>query len=173
MIELVPFDVKVHRDDFLLLNYETLNWHFEEFQKNYQMNLYEVLGKTPMEIAESSIETYRDLKPPYGIFYLAYIDGQIAGMGAIRKIDEELGEIKRMWSQLHIRRMGLGTRTVTSLLDVGDQLGCSWYALNTPKFAYGAQRLYESVGFEYVDFIPEVDIGETFRPYYLFMEKKH
>ena len=172
MIELVPFDVKHHKEDFLLLNYQTLNWHFEEFQEKYQMNLHKILGKTPMEIAESSIETYRDLKPPKGVFYLAYIDEKIAGMGAIRIIDEELGEIKRMWNQPHFRRMGLGTKIVTSLLDVGDELGCSWYALNTPKFAYAAQHIYKSVGFRFVDFISEVDIGEPLRPYYLFMEKK-
>lgn len=136
------------------------------------MNLYDILGKTPMEIAETSIETYRDLKPPNGVFYLAYVEEQIAGMGAIRKINEELGEIKRMWNQPHFRGMGLGRKIVTSLLDVGDELDCSWYALNTPKFVNLAHRLYESAGFEYVDFVPEVDIGETFRQYYLFMEKK-
>jgi GNAT superfamily N-acetyltransferase len=171
MIELVPFDINLHKKDFLLLNFESNNWHFEQFIENYQIDPYTLTGKTPIEMAETQIETYRDMKPPKGVFYLAYIDGQIAGMGAIRKI-KEIGEIKRMWNQPQFRRMGLGTKIVTSLLDVGDELGCSWYALNTPKFAYGAQRLYESIGFEFVDFIPEVDIGETFRPYYLFMERK-
>jgi GNAT superfamily N-acetyltransferase len=171
MIELIPFEIKYHKEDFILLNYETMNWHFEEFQKNYKMDLYKVMGKTPMEIAEASIETYRDLMPPNGIFYLGYVDGQIAGMGAIRKIDESLGEIKRMWNRTLFRGMGLGKKIVYSLLEKGVELGCSWFGLNTPKFAYAAHRLYESVGFKFVDSFPEVDIGETFRPYYLFMEK--
>ena len=59
-----------------------------------------------------------------------------------------------------------------NLLEKGSEYGCTWYALNTPKFAFAAQHIYKSVGFEFVDFIPEVDIGEPLRPYYLFMEKK-
>jgi hypothetical protein len=55
---------------------------------------------------------------------------------------------------------------------VGEEFGCKRFGLNTPKFAMPAHGLYESVGLEFVDFFPEVDIGETFRPYYLFMEKK-
>ena len=172
MVELIHFDVNEHKEDFLLLNYETNKWHFDQFIENYQIDPQQIVGKTPMEMAEGNLETYRDMKPSKGIFYLAYVDGEVAGMGAVRKIDDSLGEIKRMWNRPQFRGKGLGRTIVSSLLEKGKELDCSWFGLNTPKFAVAAHRLYESVGFEFVDFIPEVDIGETFRPYYLFMEKK-
>jgi GNAT superfamily N-acetyltransferase len=171
MVDLVPLDISVHKEDFLLLNCETMRWHFDEFLERYQIDLYSVVGKTPQEMAESSIETYRGLKPPEGIFYLAYIENKIAGMGAIRKLDNELGEIKRMWNRPQFRRRGVGRLIVNSLLEKGKEFGCTWFGLNTPKFSI-AHHLYKSVGFEFVDVFPAVDIGNKLRPYYLFMEKK-
>jgi hypothetical protein len=61
-------------------------------------------------MAEASIETYRDLKPPKGVFLLGYVDGQVAGMGAIRKIGDNLGEIKWMWNRSSFRGLGLGRK---------------------------------------------------------------
>ena len=172
MIEFVPLDLNVHKKDFLLLNRETAEWHYDQFKKQYDMDMHSYLGITPEDIATSSLETYRNIKPPEGIFLLAYIDKKIAGMGAIRKLGNGLGEIKRMYNRSIFRGKGIGKKMVYHLLEKGNDYGCTWFALNTPKFAYAAQHIYKSVGFQLVDFIPEVDIGEPLRPYYLFMEKK-
>lgn len=172
MVDLIPLDLSVHLDDFILLNNETMNWHFEQFMEHHQIDLHSVTGKTPREMATSSLETYRNLSPPEGVFYLAYVEENVAGMGAVRRLGGGLGEIKRMWNRTEFRGRGIGKLIVKSLLEKGEEFGCSRFGLNTPGFAYAAHRLYESMGFEFVDVFPEVDIGDFFRPYYLFMEKE-
>jgi len=49
------------------------------------------------------------LRPPDGVIYLLVDDGDIvAGMGAIRKVSDEIGEIKRMYIRPLYRGRGYG-----------------------------------------------------------------
>jgi GNAT superfamily N-acetyltransferase len=171
MVEFLPLDLAVHRDEFLKLNYETLAWHFKQLKSLYDFDPYPYTGKTPIEIAEASIETYRDVKPPKGIVYLTQVDEEIAGMGALRKLDNGLGEIKRMYNRPSFRGRGLGKLMVRKLLDKGKEFGCTGFGLSTPKFAYAAHHVYKSAGFEDVDFIDGIEIAEWVAPYYLLMYK--
>jgi len=89
-------------------------------------------------MAEESIETYRDVKPPKGIVYLTRVDEEIAGMVAIRKLDNGIGEIKRMYNRPRFRGSGLGKLMVKKLLDKGKEFGCTGFGRSTPKLAYAS-----------------------------------
>lgn len=154
-IKFIQFNPDRHKEDFIQLNIETMAWHFKEFKEHYVLDAQELVGSTSIEIAESSFETYRELKPPLGIFYIMYIDGKAAGMGAIRKHGEDFGEIKRMYNRPKFRGRGLGKMMVDRLLEDGSKLGVTWFGLNTPKFAYAAQHVYRSAGFREVEVFPE------------------
>ncbi len=111
-------------------------------------------------MAEASIETYRDVKPPKGIVYLTRVDEEIAGMGALRKLGNGIGEIKRMYNRPSFRGRGLGKLMISRLLDKGKEFGCTGFGLSSPKFAYAAHHVYKSTGFEVVDFIDGIEIAE-------------
>jgi len=40
-------------------------------------------------------------RPPKGIFYLVKVDGELAGMGGIRYVRENVCEIKRIYFRPH------------------------------------------------------------------------
>ena len=171
MVVFVPLDLTLHKDEFIQLNYETMDWHFKQFTEHYQIEVEPRLGKTARQIAESSIETYRDLKPPKGIFYLLQVDDEIAGMGALRKLDNGIGELKRMWNRTQYRGRGFGKLMVKKLLEKGDEISCEGYGLSTPRFTFAAHHVYESFGFEVVESIDEIEVADWVVPYYILMKK--
>jgi ribosomal protein S18 acetylase RimI-like enzyme len=115
---------------------------------------------------------FTKLKPPEGVTLILKVDGNIAGMGAIRKIRETVGELKRMWNRPEYRGKGYGKEMVNKLLEAGRELGCSSFLLDTPKFAYAAQHVYKSAGFKERERYPESVIQPVFQPYWIYMEKK-
>jgi len=58
------------------------------------------------------------LKPPGGILYMLVVEGEVAGMGALRKLSDEVGEVKRMYNRPHYRGRGLGKKMLKRLLDI-------------------------------------------------------
>ena len=53
--------------------------------------------------------------PPGGIFLLARIDGAIAGCGAMKRVDDETGEIKRIWTAPAARGKGVARAIMDAL----------------------------------------------------------
>jgi len=54
------------------------------------------------------------LKPPNGIVYLLETEGTIVGMGAIKKLKDGVGEIKRIYIQPSYR--GRGRKTTQQII---------------------------------------------------------
>jgi ribosomal protein S18 acetylase RimI-like enzyme len=93
-------------------------------------------------------------------------------MGAIRKLGEEIGEIKRMYIRPLYRGRGYGKQMLSKLLEVGKEFGCSSFLLETSKFMTVAQHIYKSAGFIERDEYPESETPAIMRPYQVYMEKK-
>ena len=53
-------------------------------------------GPGAFELAHIAAPT-TEFAPPHGVFLLARLDGQAVGCGAIRTLDADAAEIKRMW----------------------------------------------------------------------------
>ena len=85
--------------------------------------------------------------PPRGTLLVAAAGTQLAGCVALRPLDQETGEMKRLYVRPDFRGSGIGPRLVTSLVAEARKLGYLRVRLDTlPKMA-AAQRLYESIGF--------------------------
>ena len=103
--------------------------------------------------------------------YLLLVDSNIAGMGAIRKMNDGIGEIQRMYIRSDYRGRGLGKEMLNRLMEVGRDLGCFIFRLSTPKFALAAQHIYRSSGFLEREEYPESEVPAEFKQYWIFMEK--
>ena len=70
---------------------------------------------------ESVHATFRDEWPnlfgPRGRLFLATVNGEPAGVGALKPVTLELGEVKRMFVRSAHRGTGLGRRILTKLVD--------------------------------------------------------
>jgi len=131
-----------------------------------------MVGQTIPEYVDDHLEDLAGLKPPDGIIYLLEAEREIAGMGAVRKLRDQIGEIKRMYIRPPYRGRGYGKQMLNRLLEVGREFGCSSLLLETSKFMAVAQHIYKSAGFVERDEYPESETPTILRQYQLFMEKK-
>ena len=90
--------------------------------------------------------------PPAGQLVLAYVDGQLAGCGAMRPLADadyaNACEMKRVFVRPDFRRCGLGRALAQRLLDEGRRAGYSAMLLDTLDDMEAARELYASLGFE-------------------------
>ena len=89
-----------------------------------------------------------DMTPPAGFFFVARLDGRPVGCGALRRIDETTGEIKRMWTAPAARRLGVARRIIATIEATARSAGMTTLRLDTNEALKEAQALYRKLGFE-------------------------
>jgi putative acetyltransferase len=89
---------------------------------------------------------------PGGALLLAWVDGELAGCGAVRPLaDSDYAnacEMKRLYVRRAFRRFGLGRLLAQALMDAATQAGYSAMLLDTLDDMEAARELYTSLGFE-------------------------
>jgi len=85
---------------------------------------------------------------PDGRLFLAFADGRPAGCIAMRKLEDRICEMKRLYLRAEARGLGLGTMLVEKLIEDARTLGYQKMRLDTypPKMGK-AVSIYESHGF--------------------------
>jgi len=93
-----------------------------------------------------------------GAFLVARVGGQPGGCGAVRRIDDVTGEIKRMYVAPSLRGRGVGARLLSALEDEARRLRVARLVLETGTRQAAALGLYRGAGWveipafgEYVD----------------------
>ena len=171
MVKFVPYDKNVHRDHFLKLNVEHLGWFVNEAFKRHDIDASLLEGPSVQEYVETHLDDFTSIEPPQGIIYMVEIEGNVIGMGALRKLEERVGEIKRMYIRPEYRGRGLGKQLLRKLLEKAREFGYSILRLDTADFMTVAQNIYRSEGFTERDEYPGCEIPGWYRPYSKFMEK--
>ncbi|HET9378864.1 MAG TPA: GNAT family N-acetyltransferase [Chthoniobacterales bacterium] len=84
---------------------------------------------------------------PGSIYLIAFSAENPVGCGALRKIDEVTGEVRRMYVLSSARRSGIGRALLVRLEEEADKLGYTLLKLQTGNRQLPAMALYESYGF--------------------------
>jgi len=145
--------------------FDYLVWGNDKMQE-----LYGVHPHNPKEAVEQDIHQISKFQPPYGQIILAIYEGKICGLGSLKSINSEIGEIKRMFVDPTQRRIGAGRAILEALLFEAKKVGYKKVRLDSPKFMEAAHSLYSSFGFRDIEAYPEMEIPEEFKDYLLFME---
>jgi len=99
----------------------------------------------------SDLSDSEKFHPPYGRFYLAQYRGDIAGVGCLKKLEEGVGEIQRMYVLPSFRGRGVGRAILNRLIEDARSIGYKRLKLESLKFLGAAHSLYRSVGFREID----------------------
>lgn len=89
---------------------------------------------------------------PAGRLYLAHSDRELAGCIALRKLDGDACEMKRLFVRGSFRGQGIGNLLIKKLINDACEIGYKRMRLDTfpPKMGK-AVRLYESHGFRNIE----------------------
>ena len=102
--------------------------------------------------SQGELQDMDDVQKTYfdnnGIFLVMTEANQLIGTGAIRRLDGETCELKRLWLLLPYHGRGLGYRLLQKLLSFARQKGYARIRLETDREAQSrAYNLYKRVGF--------------------------
>lgn len=91
-----------------------------------------------------------EVAPGRGSFLVVHRDGAPLGCGALRRLDAETGELKRMYVAPAARGLGLGRRLVDALEAEARGLGMRRLVLETGTRQLAAIALYKAAGFRII-----------------------
>ncbi len=123
-------DIKLVKE--LFLEYaKSLDFHlcFQDFERE--------LAELPGEYA-----------PPSGLLLLLMSEGKAAGCVALRKIEDVICEMKRLYVRPEFRGSGYGKRLAVAVIDEARKLGYSSMRLDTVPSMTEAIQLYRLLGFK-------------------------
>ncbi|HZZ61917.1 MAG TPA: helix-turn-helix domain-containing GNAT family N-acetyltransferase [Roseiarcus sp.] len=92
-----------------------------------------------------------EMTPPAGRFVVARLDGDAIGCGALKRVDERGGEIKRVWVAKSARGLGVARSMLGKLEAAALEMGLMILRLDTNKALTEAHALYRVEGYREVE----------------------
>jgi DNA-binding MarR family transcriptional regulator/GNAT superfamily N-acetyltransferase len=96
--------------------------------------------------ASASAEPH-ELRPPAGVFLLAYLRGEPVGCGGLKHHADATSEIKRLWVADSARGLGIGRRLLAELEDRASRHGARAVRLDTNRNLTEAIAMYRGTGY--------------------------
>mgnify|MGYP002558663253 CR=1 FL=1 len=88
---------------------------------------------------------------PTGRMYIAVSDGVIAGCVALTQNDSDYCELKRLYVRPQFRGQNIGQILTNQIISDAKKIGYKYIRLDTFPFMKSAIKLYENLGFYYID----------------------
>jgi GNAT superfamily N-acetyltransferase len=122
--------IPVARD--LLLSYGKLR-NFDIALGDYEKELHELPG---------------EYSSPQGCLLIAFYNKEPVGIVALRKINDDICEMKRLFVKKEYRRKKIGITLIHTIIEKAYSIGYEIMRLDTHPWMKDAEMLYRSVGFE-------------------------
>ncbi len=100
---------------------------------------------------EEFAELPGEYAPPYGRLLLAMYETEIAGCVALRKIADDICEMKRLYVRPKFRGKGIGKSLAKAIIQEARKTGYTHMRLDTVPSMREAIALYRSLGFKEIE----------------------
>jgi GNAT superfamily N-acetyltransferase len=148
------------------LFWEYLQWANERLNEEFGID-FDIEPMLERDMAKLEI-----FLPPHGRLLLATEESQSAGIACMKRIREDMGEIKRMYVRPEFRGKGVGRVLLEALIAEAQQMGYPIVRLDSARSMKAAHSLYRSAGFQEIAPYPESEIAPEYQRHWVFMEKQ-
>jgi GNAT superfamily N-acetyltransferase len=104
-----------------------------------------------LDVPGAPTATTEQLSPPGGTFLVIYEDARPVAGGGVKRLDDGVGEIKRMYVVPEARSRGLARMLLGALEDAARALGYARVRLDTGPRQPHARALYDSTGYRAIE----------------------
>lgn len=132
-------------------------------------------GAAPVDasvLLSATMDHLDDYVPPRGRTTLVRdADGVLQASVFVRMIRPNVSEMKRLYVRPALRHSGLGTRLTEQAMDDARGMGATEIYLDTLAAFGPARRMYERLGFRYIDPYPETENPPPMVPFTVCLAK--
>ena len=150
--------------DITRLWLEYVTWANAELEARYGFI------ESAVELVDHDLATIDRYVKPNGRLALLFDGGAAIGTVALRRLDPDVAELKRMYVDPSHRGAGLGRALLTETIATARAAGFRRIRLDSPAFMTAAHALYRANGFVDIDPYAGNEIPTEWRGRWLFME---
>ena len=150
-------------EDLLLEFYETMLGKFAAAggPPNY----------TPDDLFASFWPSLHKLLPPTGRLILVHDEShRLVGCGTLQQARPDAGELKRLYVRPEAAGHRLGQAIIDARIEAAREMGWRTLLVNTPIGNREMLRLYERMGFRYIDRFPECSDPAEVAEYFVYLQ---
>lgn len=106
--------------------------------------------------------------PPNGRLLIAKYEGKLGGCVCLKRVDESICEVKRLYVRPEMRGLNMGLKLVSQLVREAQQAGYKHIILDSHHSMIKAHAIYEEAGFKRVE--APAGFPKNLKPIVVFME---
>ncbi|PKP74950.1 MAG: hypothetical protein CVT84_05755 [Alphaproteobacteria bacterium HGW-Alphaproteobacteria-6] len=126
---------------------------------------------TPQDLMASFWPNLHRVLPPTGRLVLAHDDGgRLVGCGTLQQARPDAGELKRLYVRPEARGHRLGRAIVDARIEAARAMGWTTLLVNAIRGNRDMLRIYESIGFRFIDRYPECSAPAEVAGHFVYMQ---
>lgn len=126
---------------------------------------------TPADLKASFWPNLHKFMPPTGRLVLVHdAQDRLVGCSTLQQARPDAGELKRLYVRPEAAGHRLGRKMVDLRIEAARQMGWKTLLVNAIRGNQDMLRIYESIGFRYIDVYPECSDPVEAQPYFIFMQ---
>jgi len=126
---------------------------------------------TAQELRASFWSNLHKVLPPNGRLILVHdANDRLVGCGTLHQIRPEAGELKRLYVRPEANGHKLGRAIVDARINAAREMGWKTLFVNTIRGNTEMLRIYETLGFQFIDRYADCTDPILFHPYFLYMQ---